>query len=318
MADWHESYKERYAKAKAEGKPFFPYAVVKDVFVAFLILGLLVFLAWKYGVVLEGLADPTDTTYNPRPEWYFLFMFQALKAFPGSMEAVGAVLLPGLGVAVLLLFPLFDRGPERHPLDRPWATGIGVLAILCVSALTVAGLKSPLVNPAVEHDPLVAAGLRLYRDLNCVYCHKVSGKGGSVGPDLSKVVGQESEDWLKRHFRDPKSVSPGSTMPQMSLLDDEIDALTAYMKTIGGEPYTKEAIKLFAEHCAACHKVGKEGGEGGPDLSLIGSARDKAFLKHYINDPSQGNPDAVMPGFKDQLTDVQAEDLARYLSSLGR
>ncbi len=318
MADWHEPYKERYAKAKAEGKPFFPYAVVKDVFVAVLILGLLVFLAWRYGVVLEGLADPTDTTYNPRPEWYFLFMFQALKAFPGSMEAVGAVLLPGLGVGALLLLPLFDRGPERHPLDRPWATGIGILVILCITGLTVAGLRSPLVNPVVERDPLVNAGLRLYRDLNCAYCHKISGKGGSVGPDLGKVVGQETDDWLKRHLRDPKAVNPGSAMPQMSLLDDEIDALIAYLKTVAGEPFTKEAPKLFAENCAACHKIGKVGEDSGPDLSLIGSARDKAFLKRYIQDPASGNPAAVMPGFKDQLTDVQIEDLARYLASLGR
>lgn len=318
MAGWHELYRQRYAKLKAEGKPFFPYAVVKDAFVAFLILALLVFLAWKYGAALEGLADPTDTTYNPRPEWYFLFMFQALKAFPGSMEAVGAVLLPGLGVGALLFLPLFDRGPERHPLDRPLATGVGILAIIGVTALTVAGLRSPLINPTVERDPQEVAGLRLYRDLNCAYCHKISGKGGSVGPELDKVVGQETTDWIKRHLRDPKAATPGSTMPKMNLLDEEIDALTAYLQSIGGEPFTKEAPKLFTEHCAACHRIGKEGEESGPDLSAIGSARDKSFLKRYISDPVEVNPAAGMPGFKEQLTDVQIEDLARYLSSLGR
>jgi len=56
----------------------------------------------------------------------------------------------------------------------------------------------------------------------------------------------------------------------------------------------------------------------GPDLSLIGSARDKAFIKHYVNDPASAKPDTVMPSFKGQLTDVQIEDVARYLSSLGR
>ena len=64
--------------------------------------------------------------------------------------------------------------------------------------------------------------------------------------------------------------------------------------------------------------INKEGSDSGPDLSDIGSARDKNFLMHYISDPAQGNPAAVMPGFKGQLTDVQIEDLARYLSSLGR
>jgi mono/diheme cytochrome c family protein len=56
----------------------------------------------------------------------------------------------------------------------------------------------------------------------------------------------------------------------------------------------------------------------GPDLSLIGSARDKAYLKRYLKDPSKVNPSASMPGFAGQLTDVQLEDLARYLAAQGR
>ena len=318
MKDWHEAYRKRYAKLKEAGQSFFPHTVFKDTLVVFLVFVLLAFLAWKFGAGLESLADPTDATYNPRPEWYFLFLFQALKAFPGSLEPVVAVVLPGAAILVLLVLPLLDRGPNRHPLDRPLLTGIGVLALLVVGSLTVAGLRSPLVNPIQEKDPLVVAGRRIYQDMNCAYCHKIRGKGGIVGPELDKVAGNESIAWLEKHFRDPRSVTPGSTMPQLHLLDDEVVALAAYMKSLGGEPFTAEAPKLFAENCAVCHKIGKEGGEVGPDLSLIGSARDKAFLKHYINDPTVSNPATVMPAFKGQLTDVQIEDLARYLSSLGR
>ena len=318
MKDWHEAYRKRYAQLKEAGKAFFPYTVFKDTFVALLIFAALAFLAWKFGAGLESLADPTDTTYNPRPEWYFLFLFQALKAFPGSLEPVVAVVLPGAGVLALLLLPLFDRGPERHPLDRPFLTGLGVLALIVVGSLTVAGFRSPLVNPIVEMDPQVTAGRRIYQDMNCAYCHKIHGKGGLVGPELDKVAGEESIEWLEKHFRDPRSVTPGSTMPQLHLLDDEVTALAVYMKSLGGEPFTKDAPKLFAENCAVCHKIGKEGAEVGPDLSLIGSARDKAFIKAYINDPAATKPGTVMPSFKGQLTDVQIEDLARYLSSLGR
>jgi mono/diheme cytochrome c family protein len=318
VSDWHEGYRERYKKLKEAGKSFFPYSVFKDTLFAFLIFVALALLAWKVGAGLEPLADPTDTTYNPRPEWYFLFLFQALKAFPGSMEAVAAIVLPGIGVGLLFFLPLLDRGPKRHPLDRPLLTGLGVCAILAVSALTVAGFRSPLLNPVVEKDPLIADGARLYRDLNCAYCHKIRGKGGDIGPKLDLVVGQETPEWLERHFRDPKAVTKGSKMPQLNLLDDEIKALTAYMKSIGGDPFTKEAPKTFAENCAVCHKIGKEGNEVGPDLSAIGSARDKGFLKGYIEDPTRTNPKSVMPVFKGQLTDVQIEDLARYLSSLGR
>lgn len=318
MKDWHAGYRKRYAQLKEAGRSFFPYTVLKDVFVALLIFAALCLLAWKKGAGLEGLADPTDTTYNPRPEWYFLFLFQALKAFPGSLEAVVAVVLPGVAVVILLLLPLLDRGPKRHPLDRPFLTGLGVVTLLAIGALTVAGFRSPLVNPIQEKDPQVAAGQRLYQDLNCAYCHKIRGKGGIVGPALDKVAGNESVEWLEKHFRDPRSVTPGSTMPQLNLLPDEVVALTAYMKSLGSEPFTKEAPKLFAENCAVCHKVGTEGADVGPDLSLIGSARDKAFIKRYITDPTASNPATVMPSFKGQLTDVQIEDLARYLSSLGR
>ena len=318
MADWHKSYNERYKKAKAEGKSFFPYVVFKDALVAFLIFTVLSFVAWKYGAGLEALADPTDTTYNPRPEWYFLFLFQALKAFPGNLEPVAVVVLPGLAVGYLLLIPFLDRGPKRHPFDRPLVTGIGIAALLFVATMTVAGIRSPLVNPIVKHDPLIAQGERVYRDMNCVYCHAIRGKGGSVGPQLDKLVGEETEEWLIKHFRDPRSTSPGSKMPQLNLLDDEIKSLTAYMKSIGAEPFTKDATKVFADNCAVCHKVGDEGGEVGPDLSAIGSARDKAFLKMYIADPTKANPKSTMPAFAGQLTDVQIEDVSRYLSSLGR
>jgi ubiquinol-cytochrome c reductase cytochrome b subunit len=318
MSDWHEAYRKRYAELKEAGRSFFPYTVFKDVFVALLIFAALAFLAWKFGAGLESLADPTDTTYNPRPEWYFLFLFQALKAFPGSLEPVAAVLLPGAAVVFLLVLPLIDRGPKRHPFDRPLLTGIGVFALLGIASLTVAGLRSPLVNPIQEKDPLVVSGERIYRDMNCAYCHKIHGKGGVIGPELDKVVGDESVEWLEKHFRDPRSVTPGSTMPNLHLLPDEVVALAAYMKTLGGEPFTKEAPHLFAENCAVCHKIGKEGAEIGPDLSLIGSARGKIFIKGYISDPTSSNPGTGMPVFKGQLTDVQIEDLARYLASLGR
>ena len=317
MESWYEDYKRKYAKAKAEGVSFFPYAVFKDALVAFLLLGALCFLALHFGAELEDLADPTDTTYNPRPEWYFLFLFQALKFFPGKLEAVAAVALPGAGVLALLAVPFLDRGPERHPLDRPFWTGLGVVALAGISWLTWQGYKSPMTNPVVEKDPVASAGMRLYSDLRCAYCHSIAGKGGKVGPALDKVVGGEAEEWLAKHFRDPQAATPGSIMPKLNLLDDEIAALVAYMKSLGGGgPFTPEAPKLFAENCAACHKVGKEGGDVGPDLSLIGSARDKAFLKRYIGDPTTLNPSSAMPGFKGQLSDVQIEDLSRYLASL--
>jgi len=316
MSDWHERYKRRYAELKAAGKSFFPYAVAKDTAVAFFVLGLLCALAHFYGAKLEDLADPTDTTYNPRPEWYFLFLFQALKLFPGKLEAVAAVILPGAGLLILVLLPFLDRGPERHPLDRLKWTGLGILGLAGISYLTWAGFRSPLTNPIVDKNPLVGQGQRIFVEMKCSYCHAVNGKGGHVGPELSNVAEYETAEWLTKHFRDPQAMTPGSKMPKLNLLDDEIEALVAYVRSLGGQnAYTPEAPKLFAHNCAACHKIGKEGGDVGPDLSLIGAARDAGYIKRYITDPSVANPSAAMPGFKDQMTDVQIEDLARYLAS---
>ncbi len=316
MMDWQKEYKERYAKLKAGGKSFFPYAVSKDTLVAFLIFCGLCALAWHVGAKLEDLADPTDTTYNPRPEWYFLFLFQALKLFPGRLEAVAAVLLPGLGLLALVLLPFLDRGPERHPFDRPFWSLLGLLSLGGIACLTWEGYRSPMTNPVVEKDPLVSQGQRLYFDLKCAYCHSINGKGGRLGPDLAKVAGSEKDEWLIKHFRDPQSVSPSSTMPKLNLMDDEIKALVAYVKSLGGgDSFSPEAPALFVQNCAACHKVGKEGGDVGPDLSLIGTARDSGYIKRYVADPAAINPSAAMPGFKGQLTAIQIEDISRYLAS---
>lgn len=319
MERWQEEYQRRYAELKEQGKSFFPYTVFKDVCVALLVLAVLFALAHYRPAELEPLADPTDTHYNPRPEWYFLFLFQALKFFPGNLEAVAAIILPGLGVLLLMAVPFLDRSPKRHPFDRPLWTGLGLASLAGFAALTWAGMSSPLTNPTEEADPKIAAGRRLYDQMSCAYCHKIGGKGGAVGPALDKGAGNETEPWLTRHFKDPQSVTPGSAMPKMNLLDDEVKVLVAYMKSLHAEePFTKAAPRLFADNCAACHTIGKAGGDSGPDLSFIGTARDKAFIKKYMEDPSVTKPDSAMPAFKGQLTDVQIEDLARYLSAQGR
>lgn len=316
MTGWHSAYRERYKKLKEAGSPFFPETVFKDVLVSALLLAALAWLAWTKGAPLEELADPTDTSYNPRPEWYFLFLFQALKFFPGHLEAVAAVVLPGLGVAVLIVIPFLDRGPSRHPFDRPVSSLLGLAAIFGFAALTWTGYSSPLTNPIVERDPLAIEGERLYRDLNCSYCHVLAGRGGSLGPNLDLALGTRDESWITRHFKDPQAVSPGSGMPRLNLLDDEIRALVAYLGTVGGGPYSAEAPKLFAENCASCHGIRGKGGDAAPDLGAIGAARDKAYLRLYMADPTKLNPASSMPGYAGQLTDTQLEDLARYLSSL--
>src|SRR5258708_31317965 len=120
----------------ARKKRFFPEQVFKDtvaVFIGFIVLVLLAALA---KLPLEKIADPTDTSYIPRPEWYFLFLFQMLKFFNGSLEVIGAVILPGLAVLALFLVPFLDRGPAVRLAKGTMAIGVALIAILGGAGMT--------------------------------------------------------------------------------------------------------------------------------------------------------------------------------------
>ena len=100
-------------------------------------------------VPFEHLADPTDTTYVPRPEWYFLFLFQTLKLFDGPLEVVGSVVLPGLAVLALILVPFIDRGQMVKVTRRTFAFSFVALAAIGWTGLTVAAVRS---TPPVEAE----------------------------------------------------------------------------------------------------------------------------------------------------------------------
>lgn len=313
--NWKDAYHKRYAELKAQGKSFFPYIVAKDLVVCAAIFFIVAGLALFYGAHLEDLADPTDNTYNPRPEWYFLFMYELLKYFPGSWEPIAAVVLPTVGIGALLFLPFLDGGPKRHPLDRKGVVGAGLAALAAVIYLGIQGYRSPLTNPVVKHDPAVLEGKRMYRELRCQYCHSIGGRGGVVGPELDTIGSRRNRDWLVDHFRNPQKLKPGSAMPNFGLLDQEIEGLVSYMSSLGGGAYTTDAPRLFTEHCASCHRIGKEGEDSGPDLSRVGQYREPAWLAEYLKDPAKMNKDAAMPGFAETLTPAQIEDLARYLAA---
>ena len=118
-------------------KKFFPEQVFKDtvaIFIAFVILFVMAVVA---KVPLERLADPTDSSYIPRPDWYFLFLFQTLKLFGGSLELVGSVVLPALAIIALMLVPFLDRGDIKRLAQRTVAIGVVTFAVLGWTGLTL-------------------------------------------------------------------------------------------------------------------------------------------------------------------------------------
>jgi len=313
--DWKQEVQSRYYELKGLGKPFFPYIVFKDMVAIALVFAWLVALSVYKGADLETMADPTDTTSNPRPEWPFLFLFQLLKYIPPQFETVAVVIIPAVIVSFLILLPFLDRGPKRHPFDRPFIIGLGVIGITGAVYLGIQGYLSPLTNPIVEKNVQVIEGKRLFTDMRCQSCHSIGGRGGMVGPVLDMVGSRRDKEWLTEHFRNPQKMFPGSQMPNFGLLGKEIEALAVYMSSLSGGSFTSEAPALFQEHCSSCHKIGDVGEDLGPDLSQVGLHYEQEWLARYIAHPEKIEPKTAMEVYADILTPEQIEDLARYLSA---
>jgi len=178
-----QEYLDKYKREKEEGVKFYPDIIYKDLLVSFAIFLLLVGLAIYVGVANEPPADPSDSTYVPRPEWYFLFLFQMLKYFPGQLEWVGTVIIPGIAILALFLLPFYDRSPFRHWKKRRVAVGAMSLVVVGILALTIVAV---VTTPPQEETALAATlseeivlGQDLY-SVQCVECHRADGEGGEI------------------------------------------------------------------------------------------------------------------------------------------
>ena len=181
--DEKERYQARYQAEKERGVKFFPDIIYKDMIVAFAVFLLLVGLATFVGVPQEPPADPSDSSYIPRPEWYFLFLFQLLKYFPGSLEWIGTTVVPGAAVLILLLLPFLDRSPVRHWRKRlPALAAMGAVVLGMVVLTVLAVVSTPPQEEAAALTSIsdqVIAGQDLY-GVQCVECHGAEGEGGEI------------------------------------------------------------------------------------------------------------------------------------------
>jgi ubiquinol-cytochrome c reductase cytochrome b subunit len=218
------------AAAKEKSEPFYPRQVFMDAVVMLGVFLIVAALAKWIPFPLADKADPSDSTFKPVPEWYFLFYYQGLKYVHGPLEPLATWVLPALFYAGLMFLPFIDRNPERNPVKRPTALIVGGAFLLGVFALMTISIKEIYSVPTTE--PAILRGKDLYARLQCGGCHRVHGEGSSVGPDLSFVGRERDHDWLVRHFKDPKAVVPGSFMPAFDLSDREMEDLTRYMLSL--------------------------------------------------------------------------------------
>lgn len=217
-----EQYLREYAILKAQGKPFFPYAVAKDAVMACVVMAVIITMSLVLGAELGSKANPTTTTYVPRPEWYFFFLFEVLRVIkPPSLVPLATIGVPTIGMIILFLLPFFDRGPERRPERRPIATLTGIFVIGAMALLTYQGANagSPTaIELATPTSVKQAGGLELAEfeagkqvvaQSGCLACHKIGDNGNSgPGPNLTHIASRLKRQGIARTLVNPTAPMP--------------------------------------------------------------------------------------------------------------
>jgi ubiquinol-cytochrome c reductase cytochrome b subunit len=128
--------------ATGPSTPFYPYHAIKDTLAIAVVFAILLMFAVAFNAPLDNIADPTDANYVPRPEWYFMSLFELLKHFPGRLEPIATIVIPGLVVALLFLLPFLDTRPERGARQRPIVIGSFIFVFAMITLLTVQGFRT--------------------------------------------------------------------------------------------------------------------------------------------------------------------------------
>jgi ubiquinol-cytochrome c reductase cytochrome b subunit len=212
------------------GPPFFPWHVVKDTVMMALVFASLFTVAMLVPAPLDEIANPADADYVPRPEWYFLSLFQLLKYFPGPLEPIGTLVIPGLVVGFLFLLPFVDYGDGRHPFrgSRRWTSALFLAIGSGVALLTALGAAERPAPRKVSAD-VQAAALATF-GAACAKCHALNGAGGDIGPELTYVGRRLDAAAIAHQIEDPGG---GSDMPSFKgkLTPEDISALAAYLSS---------------------------------------------------------------------------------------
>jgi menaquinol-cytochrome c reductase cytochrome b/c subunit len=242
-----EAYLREYSVLKAQGKPFFPYAVAKDSVMACVVMLAIILLSLTLGAELGPKADPTTTTYTPRPEWYFFFLFELLRVIkPPSLVAPATIGIPTICMILLFLLPFYDRGPERRPERRPIATTTGIFVIAAMGYLTYLGAAA---GPPTQIDEPTPArikamgpemlakyeqGKQVVAQSGCLACHKIGENGNSgPGPPLTEIGSRLPSQAIARTLVNPTAPMPSFARLQKSS-PEKFDALVTYVSQLKG------------------------------------------------------------------------------------
>jgi menaquinol-cytochrome c reductase cytochrome b/c subunit len=234
-----EQYLREYSILKNQGKPFFPYAVAKDSAMAVVVMMTIIVMSLVLGAELGPKADATTTTYVPRPEWYFFFLFEVLRVIkPPYLTPLATIGVPTLCMILLFLLPFYDRNPERRPERRPIATTAGILTIFAMGYLTYLGanagspteieMEAPKGLSAQQTEQF-EAGKLVAAQSGCLACHKIGENGNDgPGPELGDIGDRLPEQAIARTLENPTSPMPSFR----DLPPEKFDNLVAFLSQL--------------------------------------------------------------------------------------
>ena len=296
---------------------FFPHQAARDLTMAIAVGVVLAVLAWRGAPPLEAPADPTSADYVPRPDWYFFGLFQLLKYFPGRLEVIGALVIPGIAMTLLALLPWLDRSRSREARARMTVLAPFTAGVVAMIALTVMGAMDRPVAPAAAWSVQELGGAVLVETSpRCTRCHGPDKIASAIEP--GRIA--QAREWISMHVADPEVIAPGiRDAPQTN--EAETAAMRAALARLRSAPAPvhdvkqREVLSLFVSHCINCHKIDGSGGSDGPDLSKVGGKLDPGAIERRIIDPVAVQYDAEMPAFGEKLTPEQIRALALWLGA---
>jgi ubiquinol-cytochrome c reductase cytochrome b subunit len=330
-------------KRKIIGR-FWPDQVFKDTVVITFVFVVLVGLAAFIRPPIAGPKNPMDTSYIPKPEWYFLFLYQTLKAFPGRLEPIGTVGIPLFVTLLLVFLPFIDRNPERNPSRRPITMSGYLIFVAWVIILAFVGYFSK-PETASSQNPVsqtiasaqisenASKGDQLFRSMSCIGCHRVNGQGGTIGPELSsESLKGKSRQWLITQIRDPKKHNPNTVMPAFSsATDQQVNELVDYLQNLGSSKSSSSAPSMPQMATMTIQKkliIGPHG-QPGPAANFIGSVDRGTILfqqhceachgpKGTDKVPNPGSEDGTVPPLNPIDPDLFNKDPQAFVDNIDR
>ena len=236
-------------------------------FALLLIIGL-GFAAYLAPASLGPLANPADTHYMPRPDWYFRPVFEWLKLWHGKFEIVRILVIPSIIVVFFVGLPVIDRRLERRPWKRPVAMGIFSIVFISIISLgaysyyqdahnkyvamqlaqqhkmEIQFMKQPFkpqmagaalaeaAKPKAPANPLVAEGEKIYQSHGCYACHGEGAVGTTFAPKLIGIGGKFTTPQMIRLFKHQLPQMDAGGMPHFRFTPDQVKALRTYLDSL--------------------------------------------------------------------------------------